>query len=185
MGHGQIHRWRQYPVHQCQPPASAKHLLRILGRSPPIRPRPETNQAERRHSQRRLPGQRTSNDRKRDRHRTSPRRIRPWKRRSIHRPSKPPTSSISKRRRASPSGLATREASGGTPIASGTIPAGSSAQTVSVDLVNAREDLSPSTIYGYRVHHDQLGRRRLRRREDVHDAPGRPRRWSTPCPTRI
>ncbi len=43
------------------------------------------------------------------------------------------------------------EASGGTPIASGTIPAGSSAQTVSVDLVNARGDLSPSTIYGYRV----------------------------------
>lgn len=43
------------------------------------------------------------------------------------------------------------EASGGTPIASGTIPADSSAQTVSVDLANARGDLSPSTIYGYRV----------------------------------
>jgi hypothetical protein len=41
------------------------------------------------------------------------------------------------------------EASGGVEVASGSIPAGASAQTVSVDLAQVWHDLSPSTSYAY------------------------------------
>ena len=43
------------------------------------------------------------------------------------------------------------EASGGIPIAKRTIPAGSAAQTVSVDVAGTGHSLSPDTIEGYRV----------------------------------
>jgi hypothetical protein len=43
------------------------------------------------------------------------------------------------------------EASGGIPIAKGSIPAGSIAQTVSVDVAATGHSLSPNTIEGYRV----------------------------------
>jgi alpha-tubulin suppressor-like RCC1 family protein len=43
------------------------------------------------------------------------------------------------------------EASGGVPIAHGVIPAGTSPQTVSVDIASAFGRLSAGTIYGYRV----------------------------------
>jgi hypothetical protein len=43
------------------------------------------------------------------------------------------------------------EAGGGIPIAKGSIPAGSVAQTVSVDVASTGHSLSPNTIEGYRV----------------------------------
>jgi hypothetical protein len=43
------------------------------------------------------------------------------------------------------------EASGGIPIAKGSIPAGSGAQTVSVDVAGTGHSLTPDTIEGYRV----------------------------------
>ncbi len=43
------------------------------------------------------------------------------------------------------------EASGGVPIAKGSVPAGSAAQTVSVDVAATGRSLSPNTIEGYRV----------------------------------
>lgn len=43
------------------------------------------------------------------------------------------------------------EASGGVPIAKGSVPAGSAAQAVSVDVAGTGHSLSPDTIEGYRV----------------------------------
>ena len=43
------------------------------------------------------------------------------------------------------------ESTGGVQIASGTIPAGSSAQTISVDIAQVWHPLSPNTSYGYSV----------------------------------
>jgi hypothetical protein len=43
------------------------------------------------------------------------------------------------------------EASGGIPIAKGSVPAGSAAQTVSVDVAGTGHSLTPDTIEGYRV----------------------------------
>ena len=43
------------------------------------------------------------------------------------------------------------EAGGGVPIAHGVIPAGLTAQTVSVDLAGVGQELSPGETYGYRV----------------------------------
>lgn len=48
-------------------------------------------------------------------------------------------------------GLGFCESTGGFPIAKGVIPAGSSAQHVSVDVVSAWQPLTPSTMYGYKV----------------------------------
>ena len=43
------------------------------------------------------------------------------------------------------------EASGGIPIAKGSVPAGSASETVSVDVAGTGHSLSPNTIEGYRV----------------------------------
>jgi hypothetical protein len=69
-------------------------------------------------------------------------------------------------------GFGACEASGGSPIAKGTIAAGSAGRSVSVDIAGAWRSLTPDTLYGYRVVASSASGTSYGREETFRTTPG-------------